>query len=46
MDEHFKPTSFGDVLAKYLVKALRIPTDLFFRVRHKASADVLIEYFE
>ena len=33
LDKHFKPTDFGDVFAKYLVKALRVPTDLFFRVR-------------
>ena len=37
LDKHFKPTDFGDVFAKYLVKALRIPTDLFFRVHLTAA---------
>lgn len=33
LDKHFKPNNFGDTFAKYLVKSLRIPTDLFFQVR-------------
>jgi len=32
LDKHFVPNNFGDVFAKYLVKSLRIPTDLFFQV--------------
>ncbi|CAI5466346.1 unnamed protein product [Closterium sp. Yama58-4] len=41
LDRHFPVTSFGDAFAKYLVKSLRFPTDLFFQKRYGCRAMML-----
>ncbi|CAI5956668.1 unnamed protein product [Closterium sp. NIES-64] len=41
LDRHFPVTGFGDAFAKYLVKSLRFPTDLFFQKRYGCRAMML-----
>jgi len=41
LTKHFKAKNFGDWFAYYLVKSLRIPTDIFFRRRYGCRAMML-----
>ncbi|GJP49017.1 hypothetical protein CLOM_g8279 [Closterium sp. NIES-68] len=41
LDRHYPITNFGDAFAKYLVKSLRFPTDLFFQKRYGCRAMML-----
>lgn len=41
LKKHFVPKTWGDWFAMYLVKSMRIPTDLFFRKRYGCRAMML-----
>lgn len=41
LERHYPITNVGDAFAKYLVKALRIPTDIFFQKRYGCRAVML-----
>lgn len=42
LKKHHKPENFSDSFAYWTVKSLRIPTDLFFRVRISPAAQQLL----
>lgn len=41
LHKHFKPKGFEDAFARYLIKAIRIPTDIFFQKRYGCRAMML-----